>query len=87
MRLIEFLRNATPEQRQELAEEAGTTVGYLYQLAEVNGKGAHRRASLELATRISRASQSIAKKYKKGRQGKPFTPIPRNTLVSRPDLL
>lgn len=89
MQMIEFLRNATQEQREELARDAGTTWGYLYQLARYNDLGPHRFASLELATDIHEASKRFAAKYKgqKGREGKTFTPIPRQLLVSRPDLL
>lgn len=50
--LSDFLRIASPEQRERCATLAGTSVGYLYQLA-----GCHRRnPSAVLALRIAEAT-------------------------------
>lgn len=50
--LRNWLGQTKDAQRQELAEEAGTSVAYLWQLA-----GGHRKASLELAKRLQDASR------------------------------
>lgn len=53
--LQEFLRAATADEREGVAAEAGTSVGYLYQLA-----GGHRRnPSAALAVAIQRATQRL----------------------------
>ena len=49
--LRHWLAGAPPERREEVAKKAGTSVGHLWQLA-----GGHRRASVELATRLQDAS-------------------------------
>lgn len=55
--LTQLLRACTDSQRQQLAELAGTSVGYLYGLA-----GCHRkRVSLDLALRIEDASVQLSK--------------------------
>lgn len=53
--LSDFLRIASPEQRERCATLAGTSVGYLYQLA-----GCHRRnPSATLALRIAEATETL----------------------------
>jgi len=53
MTLKEFMRSATKAQRQEVAEAAGTSVGYLYQLAGGHRRnpGTHIAVGIESATR------------------------------------
>lgn len=51
MQLREWLRGATENERDALAKGAGTSVAYLWQLA-----GGHRKASIELASRLQAAS-------------------------------
>lgn len=46
-----WLRESSAEERVRVAAAAVTTVDYLYQLA-----GEHRKASIELAKRLERAS-------------------------------
>ncbi len=50
---------ATVEEQQLLAERAGTSRGYLYQLS-----GGHRQASAELGAAIERESKVMAKASK-----------------------
>jgi DNA-binding transcriptional regulator YdaS (Cro superfamily) len=50
----EWLNSHTEEERAALAASAGTSVGYLYQLS-----GAHRKASVELAARLNKASKGM----------------------------
>lgn len=53
--LSDFLRIASPEQRERCATLAGTSVGYLYQLA-----GCHRRnPSVNLAVRLAEATETL----------------------------
>jgi hypothetical protein len=52
MDIKSFLKSATPAERQEVAQEAGTTVAYLKQLA-----GRHRNCSKVLAERLERSSK------------------------------
>lgn len=47
MMLKEWLRDASPKEREKVATEADTTVEYLYQIA-----GGHRNASASLAKRL-----------------------------------
>lgn len=54
MELSELLRKLTPDQREQLATDAKTKVGYLYQLA-----GGHRRASADMVMRIEAASGGV----------------------------
>lgn len=49
--LRDWLGQTADPQRQELADKAGTSVAYLWQLA-----GGHRKASLEMAKRLQDAS-------------------------------
>ena len=49
--LREWLHGATEADRERLAKEASTSVAYLWQLA-----GGHRKASIELASRLQAAS-------------------------------
>lgn len=51
-----WLAEATPEERQQLAELAGTGVNYLSQLS-----GGHRSASPELARELERAAAAVRK--------------------------
>ena len=51
MKLSDYLRSVTPEQRQATAAAAGTSVGYLYVLA-----GGSRRGSPDMALRIELAT-------------------------------
>ena len=54
-----WLRVATPAQREELAQMAGTTEGYLYQLG-----GAHRKnPNLRLALNIHNASKDMLDRH------------------------
>lgn len=56
-KLLAFLREATPAERQELAEAASTSVGYLYQLA---GKAENRRVPrVNLAVSIERKTKEL----------------------------
>ena len=52
IQISEWLNSHCDSERKQLAESAHTTVGYLWQLA-----GGHRKASLELASRLSTASK------------------------------
>lgn len=54
MELRAHLKNLTPDERETLAAAAGTTPGYLAQLA-----GRHRRASTDMALRIEAASGGV----------------------------
>ncbi|MBB1606520.1 MULTISPECIES: hypothetical protein [unclassified Pseudomonas] len=49
--LRDWLAKTPAEERKRVAEEAGTTVGHLWQLA-----GGHRKASDKLAERLQDAS-------------------------------
>ncbi|MNP69799.1 hypothetical protein D3C76_1659460 [compost metagenome] len=49
--LREWLATATNDRRPDVAAEAKTTVGHLWQLA-----GGHRKASVDLAERLQDAS-------------------------------
>lgn len=51
MQLRKWLNDATDAERESLAKGARTSVAYLWQLA-----GGHRKASLELASRLQAAS-------------------------------
>jgi DNA-binding transcriptional regulator YdaS (Cro superfamily) len=51
MQLADYLRALETREREQLADKAGTSVAYLYQIA-----GKHRRASKELALKIETAS-------------------------------
>lgn len=54
-KLTEFLRAATPEERERCAAKAGTNVQYLYQLA-----GLHRiNPGVQLAVGIERATNEM----------------------------
>jgi hypothetical protein len=55
----QWMSLATVEEQQLLAERAGTSRGYLYQLA-----GGHRQASAELGAAIERESKFMAKASK-----------------------
>lgn len=63
MKTISVVKNwmslATVEEQQLLAERAGTSRGYLYQLS-----GGHRQASAELGAAIERESKVMAKASK-----------------------
>lgn len=50
--ISEWLNRHSDSERKRLADTARTTVGYLWQLA-----GGHRKASLDLASRLSAASK------------------------------
>lgn len=53
--LMQLLRICSPDQRQWLAEQAGTNVNYLYAIA-----GCHRqKISVQLAVAIEEASQEL----------------------------
>ena len=47
-----WLSKTPPEQRQRVAEDAETSVAYLWQLS-----GGHRKASLEMAKRLQDATE------------------------------
>ncbi|WP_314408877.1 hypothetical protein [Pseudomonas kuykendallii] len=49
--LREWLANASPERRDEVARKAGTSAGYLWQLA-----GGHRKPTPEIAERLQESS-------------------------------
>lgn len=53
MDLKQYLSELTPEQRQDLAERAGTSPAYLVQLA-----GAHRKPSPAMARALVEASNN-----------------------------
>jgi hypothetical protein len=63
MKTISVVKNwmslATVEEQQLLAERAGTSRGYLYQLS-----GGHRQASAELGAAIERESKVMARASK-----------------------
>jgi hypothetical protein len=67
MTLKEFLRAASKEQRQEVADAAGTSVGYLYQLA-----GGHRRNP---GTHIALGIESATKKLNQRCRGVPVVTV------------
>lgn len=50
--LREWLAKTPATRREEVAEQAGTSVGYLWQLA-----GGHRKAASDLAERLQDASR------------------------------
>lgn len=54
-----WMRAATPEEQQLLAERAGTSRQYLYQLS-----GGHRQASAELGAAIEAATRAMARASK-----------------------
>ena len=47
-----WLSKTPPEQRKQVAQNAGTSVAYLWQLS-----GGHRKASLEMAKRLQDATE------------------------------
>lgn len=49
--LRKWLRDAKADERERVAKSAKTSVAYLWQLA-----GSHRKASVELASRLQEAS-------------------------------
>lgn len=49
--LREWLAKTSPERRDEVAKKAGTSAGYLWQLA-----GGHRKPTPEIAERLQEAS-------------------------------
>jgi hypothetical protein len=53
--LADWLRGASPEERDMLAGTVGTSVNYLYHLA-----GKHGRPSLRLAGRIAETTRAFA---------------------------
>ncbi len=56
-KLAEFLRAATPEEREQCAVKAGTSVQYLYQLA-----GLHRtNPGVQIAIGVERATTEMSK--------------------------
>lgn len=52
MKLKDYIKSITKDQREEFALKSGTSVGYLYLLA-----GAHRSPSMSMARRLQEASQ------------------------------
>jgi len=52
MKLDEFLKTADQDERSRVADEAGTSVAYLYQIA-----GGHRKPSTDLAKKIAAATK------------------------------
>lgn len=50
----DWLNSHTDGERSALAASASTSVGYLWQLA-----GGHRKASVELAARLNKASKGV----------------------------
>lgn len=59
--MLALLRAATPDQRQRLADLAGTSVNYLYQLASCT-RGT--RLTADLAFRIEDATRKLHKEAK-----------------------
>lgn len=55
----QWMAAATVDEQQLLAQRAGTSRGYLYQIA-----GGHRQASAELGAAIERESRAMAKASK-----------------------
>lgn len=51
MKLKDYIKSITPEQREAFAAMSGTSVGYLYLLA-----GGHRTPRMSLARRLQEAS-------------------------------
>ncbi len=76
MKLREFLRAASKQERAELAGVCHDSVAYLYQLA-----GRHRYASALLATRIEAVTRALA-----ARAGGRLAPVPRESLVRHPEI-
>lgn len=68
VRMISQLRAwwllATAEERQQLADEARTSLQYLYRLTTDPGKRGHRAPSAELGARIETATRTMAKASK-----------------------
>ncbi len=58
--LIALLRALTPDQREQLAADAGTTVGYLYAL----GSCTRQACRADLASRIADATVKMSKRTK-----------------------
>lgn len=54
MNLKQWLNKASESERDAVAEKAGTTVAYLWQIA-----GSHREAGAKLARRISSATEIV----------------------------
>lgn len=54
MDVREFLRSATPEERERVARIAGTSVAYLYQLA-----GRHKLPSISMCERLIAAEPRL----------------------------
>lgn len=54
MNIYDWMNKATDEEREAVAKEAGTSVGYLWQLS-----GKHRRPSPKLAERLESATRKI----------------------------
>lgn len=55
MDMATYLRQAAPEEREALAEKAGTSVGYLYLIG-----GRHRRASARLCKALNAADPRLS---------------------------
>lgn len=55
--LLEWLRAATPDQRERMAALAGTTVNYIYQVATLE-RG--QRLSADMAFRLEDAMTTVA---------------------------
>lgn len=51
MTIREYIKSLRPEQREDYAQRAGTTVAYLFQIA-----GKHSKASGQLARRLAQES-------------------------------
>ena len=76
MKLKDFLRAATPEERAAVAVACNDSVAYLYQIA-----GHHRYASPMLAIRIEHSTRVVAR-LADGR----LQAVPRQTLVRHPEI-
>lgn len=54
MDMRKWIQVTTPDERRDVAEAAGTTVGYLYNIA-----GRSRRPSSDLAMRLEKATEHM----------------------------
>lgn len=61
--LKQWMKRATAEQQQELADMVSTSRAYLYHLSAPAGKRYAREPSPQLAALIEQASAELAKKY------------------------
>ena len=76
MKLREFLRAASRQERAAVAAACHGSVAYLYQLA-----GKHRFASALMAVRLEERTRAVA-----STSGGRLRPVPRESLVRHPEI-